>query len=40
MTKSTSANLSQIDMSNLAKGTYLIKVTADNQMKTIKVIKE
>ncbi|WP_298222996.1 T9SS type A sorting domain-containing protein [Flavobacterium sp.] len=40
MTKSTSANLSQIDMSNLAKGTYLVKVTADNQLKTIKVIKE
>ncbi|WP_309641696.1 T9SS type A sorting domain-containing protein [Flavobacterium sp.] len=38
--KSTNANLSQIDMSNLANGTYLVKVTADNQIKTIKVIKE
>ncbi|WP_298222994.1 T9SS type A sorting domain-containing protein [Flavobacterium sp.] len=40
ITKSANANLSQIDMSNLAKGTYLVKVTADNQIKTIKVIKE
>jgi len=27
-------------MSNLANGTYIVKVTADNQVKTIKVIKE
>ena len=38
-TKATSNN-SQIDMSALASGTYLVKVTADNQVKTIKVIKE
>lgn len=32
---------SQIDMSNVSKGTYLIKVTDnDNQVKTIKIIKE
>jgi hypothetical protein len=30
----------EIDMSNLAAGTYLVKVTADNQVKTIRVIKE
>lgn len=30
----------QIDMSNLAQGTYLVKVTVDNQIKTIKVIKQ
>ncbi len=40
ITKSTNANQSQVDMSNLAKGTYLVKIMADNQMKTIKVIKE
>jgi hypothetical protein len=34
------ANQGQVDMSNLASGTYLVKVTADNQVKTIKVIKE
>lgn len=39
-TKSINATQSQIDMSNLSKGTYLVKVTADNQVKTIKVIKE
>ncbi len=34
------ANNTQIDMSNLSSGTYLVKVTADNQVKTIKVVKE
>jgi hypothetical protein len=38
-TKVVNANQSKIDMSNLASGTYLVKVTADNQVKTIKVIK-
>ena len=40
MTKAVNANQSQIDMSHLSAGTYLVKVTADNQVKTIKVIKE
>ena len=40
MIKSINANQSQIDMSGLTAGTYLVKVTADNQVKTIKVIKE
>lgn len=40
MTKSINANQSQIDMSALTTGTYMVKVTADNQVKTIKVIKE
>ncbi len=31
---------SQIDMSQLSAGTYLVKVNADNQIKTIKIIKE
>lgn len=33
------ANQAQVDMSNLPSGTYLVKVTSDNQVKTIKVIK-
>jgi hypothetical protein len=37
--KTVNANQSKVDMSNLAAGTYLVKVTADNQVKTIKVIK-
>ena len=40
MTNAINANQSQIDMLHLASGTYLVKVTADNQVKTIKVIKE
>ena len=40
MTNAINSNQSQIDMSHLASGTYLVKVTADNQVKTIKVIKE
>jgi hypothetical protein len=38
--KTVKANHSKVDMSNLASGTYLVKVTSDNQVKTIKVIKE
>jgi hypothetical protein len=38
--KAMNANQSQIDMSHLSNGTYLVKVTSDNQVKTIKVIKE
>lgn len=33
-------NTTQVDMSNLSSGNYFVKVTADNQTKTIKVIKE
>ncbi len=40
MTNAINANQSQIDMSHLASGTYLVKVTADSQVKTIKVVKE
>lgn len=40
ITKPVAANWSQIDMSNLSNGTYLVKITAANQMKTIKVVKE
>jgi hypothetical protein len=38
--KSVNATQSQIDMAALPKGTYMVKVTANNQVKTIKVIKE
>ena len=38
--KSINATQSQIDMSNLPIGTYLVKVTANDEVKTIKVIKE
>jgi hypothetical protein len=40
ISKSLNSNQSKIDMSNLTRGTYLVKVTADNQVKTLKVIKE
>lgn len=39
-TKAINDNQSQIDMSALSKGTYMVKVTTDNGTKTIKVIKE
>jgi hypothetical protein len=34
------ANDAQVDMSHLSSGTYMVKVTSDNQVKTIKVVKE
>ncbi|WP_162128084.1 fibronectin type III domain-containing protein [Flavobacterium phycosphaerae] len=41
LAKTINADQSQITMSNLPKGTYLVKVTAeDGAVKTIKVIKE
>lgn len=36
----TNANSVQIDMSNLSMGAYMVKVTSDNHVKTIKVVKE
>ncbi len=38
--KSINTNIGQVDMSNLANGTYVVRVTADNQTKTIKVLKQ
>jgi hypothetical protein len=38
--KNTNSNQTQIDMSSLAIGTYLVKVTSNNQVKTIKVLKQ
>lgn len=40
LTKSINATQGTIDMSNMTSGAYFVKVTADNQTKTIKVIKE
>jgi hypothetical protein len=40
LSKKVNATESQIDMSNLPQGTYLVKVTVDNQVKTIKVMKQ
>jgi len=40
ITKKFDANQTQVDMSGLASGTYIVKVTADNVNKTFKVIKE
>ena len=34
------ANTAQVDMSNVSKGAYMVRVTSNNQVKTIKVIKE
>ena len=38
--KSVNGTSAQVDMSALARGTYMVKVTSDNLVKTIKVIKE
>ncbi|RTY95085.1 T9SS type A sorting domain-containing protein [Flavobacterium sp. GT3R68] len=40
MRKTVNANQSQIDMTVLASGTYIVQVIADDQVKMIKVIKE
>lgn len=40
MTKVINSNNSGIDMSDLASGSYLVRVATDNQVKTIKIIKE
>jgi Secretion system C-terminal sorting domain/Cleaved Adhesin Domain len=40
VSKSINATDVKVDMSTLASGTYLVKVTSDNQIKTIKVFKE
>ena len=40
ITNKVNANTAQIDMSNLSKGAYMVRVTSNDQTKTIKVIKE
>jgi len=38
--QSINANQGQVDMTNLSIGVYLVKVTSNNQVKTLRVIKE
>jgi hypothetical protein len=38
--KSMNETQGQLDVSELSAGTYLVKVTSDNQVKTIKIVKE
>jgi hypothetical protein len=40
LAKSLNTNETRIDMSALPRGAYLVRVTVENQVKTIKVIKE
>ena len=40
ISNSIKSNNAQIDMSNLTKGAYMVKVISNDQVKTIKVIKE
>lgn len=40
MMKTINADRSQIDMSSFLSNTYVVKITSDNQVKTIRVIKE
>ncbi|MEZ0006768.1 hypothetical protein ABH942_002145 [Flavobacterium sp. 28YEA47A] len=40
LTKKINATESQLDMSALAGGTYLVKVNVGNQVKTLKIVKE
>ncbi|TPD70679.1 GEVED domain-containing protein [Flavobacterium microcysteis] len=40
MTRTINDDKGQIDMSGLPSGTYMVKVTADNAVKTIKIIKQ
>jgi Secretion system C-terminal sorting domain len=40
LTKSVNATDAKVDMSNLASGTYLVRVSSENQVKTLKVIKQ
>ncbi|NHM06970.1 T9SS type A sorting domain-containing protein [Flavobacterium sp. CYK-4] len=39
-TKSSTAHISQIDLSTLAKGVYMVKINADNLVKTVKILKQ
>lgn len=40
MSKAINAHKGQVDLSNLSAGNYLVKITADNQVKTMKIVKE
>ena len=40
LTKMINSNSTQLDLSHLSQGTYMVKVTADNQVKTMKIVKQ
>ena len=40
LARKVNATESQIDMSSLSQGTYLVKVTVGDQVKTVKVMKQ
>ena len=40
ITKVVNANSTQIDMSALSQGTYMVRVVADNEVKIVKVLKQ
>ena len=40
LSKTVDASEGQIDMSGLTQGAYFVRITSDNQVKTMKVIKE
>ena len=40
LSKTINSNETQLDLSSLSKGTYLVKVTSDDLVKTLKIIKE
>lgn len=40
LTRTVNANTAQLDLSNLASGAYLVKITSDAAIQTIKIIKE
>jgi uncharacterized protein RhaS with RHS repeats len=40
LTKNINTNQSKIDVSSLSSGSYLVKIVADNDIKTIKILKQ
>ena len=40
LSKSVNSNETSIDVADLTTGTYLIKVTSNNEVKTLKIVKQ
>ena len=38
--KTSTTNISQIDLSNLSKGAYVVKVASEDLVKSIKIVKQ
>lgn len=38
--KTSDTTISQVDLSHLSKGAYMVKISADHQVKTVKIIKQ